>query len=174
MSDNPTADATPVDADSPSQVDTHSDTPAESLNPKELLDNLRKKNSEAEGLRRQLRKYEQAEKDKQQSEMTESQRYKAQLEELTGAHSTALQELRSLKAQGIARDAGALYPDLVADKLSDEALSGDRAAREKEVERLRKQYPGLFRTGSADGGAKGETQAGDMNQMLRRAAGRTS
>lgn len=172
MSDNPTADATPVDADAQPQNGTPNAAPAADTSSVDTLPEWASK--ELKALRKENETRRKAEKQRQEAEMSEAQKLQARLEELTGAHSTALQELRSLKAQGIARDAGALYPDLVADKLSDEALSGDKAARDKEIDRLRKQYPGLFRTTSADGGARGEAPAGDMNMMLRRAAGRTS
>lgn len=169
MSDNSTAEATLADADATPQAGSDATPAVESIS----LDEAKKLRSEAASLRQRLKAFEKAEQERQQAELTESQRLKQALEERDGLLSQVQQELRSLKAQRIAADAGALYPDLIAEKLSDAALNGDTAARDKEIARLRKDYPGLFRTGSADGGAQGAAIASsDMNALLRRAAGR--
>ena len=169
MSDTPQAEATQADAQATAQAATD-DTPAvASIS----LDEAKKLRSEAASLRQRLKAFEKAEQERQQAELTESQRLKQLLQERDDLLSQVQQELRSLKAQRIAADAGALYPDLIAEKLSDEALNGDKAAREKEIARLRRDYPGLFRQGSADGGATGRAvESSDMNALLRRAAGR--
>jgi len=71
----------------------------------------------------------------------------------------------------LAEAAGAIYPDLVADRISDEALTGDKQTRDRELDRLRKQYPSLFRSGSADGGAGRHAPAHpgrrDLNAFIR-------
>lgn len=117
-----------------------------------------------------------ADKQRTDAELTDAQRFKAQADDLATTNATLSRELRTLKAQAFARDAGAIYPDLVADKLSDEALSGDKQTRDREIDRLRKAYPSLFRVGTADGavGREGPAAAGDMNAAIRRAAGRGS
>lgn len=138
------------------------------------IDKHREVQREAQNLRTRLKAFEDAEKQRQQAELSEAQRLKVQLDELSGTHTAALAELRSLKAQALARDAGALYPDLVADKLSDEVLNGDKQTRDRAIERLRTQYPTLFRVGTADGnaGRDGVATPATMNDLIRRAAGR--
>jgi hypothetical protein len=171
MSDNPTAGGSQEESAATPLTGT---TSAPVVDPTSIEALPASWQKEIKALRKEAETYRRAAKEREQADLSEAQRLKQQLDDLAGTHSAALQELRSLKAQGIARDAGALYPDLVADKLSDEALNGDKPTRDKEIDRLRKTYPQLFRVGSSDGGTRGETTTGDMNQLLRRAAGRTS
>jgi chromosome segregation ATPase len=169
MSDNPQADATPADADATPQAGTDDAPAVESIS----LDEAKKLRSEAASLRKRLAAFEKAEADRKSAELSEVERIKQELDARDTDLTTARQELRNLKAQALASRAGALYPDLVADKLSDEALNGDKAAQDKELTRLRKDYPQLFRGGSADGGAGRESDPpGDMNALVRRLAGR--
>ena len=54
-----------------------------------------------------------------------------------------------------ARQAGAIYPQLIAERIPEGILDNPPKLREAVTE-LRQQYPGLFHQGSSDGGAGGE------------------
>jgi hypothetical protein len=108
---------------------------------------------ELKDTRKELAKIRIAERDRTQAEMSELQRTAAHRDELLTRASDLERELRSFKARDVLREAGAMHPDLLTDKLSDDALNGDARKRNSEIEALRKAYPGLFRVGSADGGA---------------------
>jgi hypothetical protein len=82
-------------------------------------------------------------------------------------------ELRTLKAQAILGEAGVIRPKLLVAELSDEALDDDKV-RERDIAKMRKSYPELFRAtnGSADGGQHAPVGSKrGMNELIREAAG---
>jgi|GEM_PF-4325771 len=173
MSNATEADSTQAAPAAESQADTSESTQAVEASGSDALPDWAQK--ELKALRKENETRRRAEKQRQESEMSDVQRTKAQLDELLTAHNTALGELRGLKAQGVARDAGAIYPDLVADRLSDDALTGDKQTRDRELDRIRKQYPSLFRSGSADGGAGRDApqRPTTMNDLIRQTANKS-
>ncbi len=70
----------------------------------------------------------------------------------------------------LARQAGAIDPQLIALQLTDAALT-DPQAGEREFAELRRRYPRQFRSGTADGGAGLGSPVPapvDMNELIRR------
>lgn len=138
-----------------------SDKEKEELVPKSKLV---KTQNEAKNLRERLKKYEEAET----SSLPELERVQKKLADVTKERDTLHEQIRSSQIQVAASKHGALYPDAVA-----RLIASDEEDVEQAVKDIRKQYPAMFRTQSADGGAN--TQAAptsDMNLALRRAVGR--
>jgi len=130
---------------------------------------------EIRSVRGEAANYRKRLKDIEDSQLSETERLRAELKtaaEERDAHATELQRLR---AETAAASAGALYPDLVAARISPDAL-GDKPATDKEIKRLRDAYPAMFRPlhGNGDGAGAGAPGGGptDINAMLRRAVGR--
>jgi len=123
-------------------------------------------------------------KELETSQMSEAERLRAKLSELERSQADWQRERQELVLKhalaAAAAKAGALYPEAVY-KLVDLASlefepDGSPKALDATVAALRKQYPMLFRSGSgsADGGTGGRSAGGlDMNNWIRRAAGRT-
>lgn len=175
MTAEPTTGAAETQVDEAAQPQVGPQDATQAVDPSNLQSLPEWARKELDQTRKELARRRKADDERQKAEMTEAQRLKQQLDDVTGTNTSLATELRSLKAQSLLRDAGARHPDLLADKLSDEALNGDRKARDAEIADLRKQYPGLFHTSSADGAA-GRMSDGvgdlDMNRILRQAAGR--
>lgn len=110
-----------------------------------------------------------------QGQMSETQRVQAQLDQLSKENVELKSRAQTARAEAAASRAGALYPDLVAAKLSAEAFSDDKKL-DAALAEVKKAYPALFgaRAGSADGGAGAgnKPSGGGMNQWIRRSAGR--
>jgi len=151
--DDPSASAAPVAGEA---ADTISSEAA------------RKLRSEAQSLRARLREME-------NTQLTETEKLKRDLAETQQERDSLKTERQALRAQGAARDAGAIYPDLVATKIPDEALGNARALKAA-IDDLREAYPDMFRAphGSGDGaaGRRSAPVQGDMNKELLRAFGR--
>ena len=103
------------------------------------------------------------------AQLSETERLKRDHAALLDAHTNAQADLRRLRAQSALAEAGAIYPDLVADRLPAKALE-DRAALRDALATMKRAYPSLFRAarGAADGTDTGRPIAGDdMNALLR-------
>lgn len=169
MTDAPQSDSAQVDDfDDEPQAGTPSATPqaGEPTGIDALPEWARK---EIKTLRANEARARTAEKQRQQADMTEAQRWKAEHEALSTEHTALKVELRSMKAQAILSEAGALDPALLAPLLPDEAVSGDKRSVSAAIARLREQYPRQFKSGSADGGAgrTGVPRATNMNDVIR-------
>jgi len=129
---------------------------------------LRSVRGEAANYRKRL-------KDIEDSQLSETERLRAELKTAADERDAHATELQRLRAETAAASAGALYPDLVAARISPDALS-DKPATDKEIKRLRDAYPAMFRPlhGNGDGAGAGlpAGNQNDMNAALRRAAGR--
>lgn len=131
----------------------------ESTIPPEVQRALKKANKEAETLRLKLKEFEDKEK-------TEAEKV---AERLTAAEERAAKAERDLLRHRVAVAKG--LPSELADRLQGD----DEEAMSEDAERLlvvvKPKLPG---SGSFDGGAreKSAPEGGDMNQLLRRAAGR--
>jgi hypothetical protein len=126
----------------------------------------KKVQSEAKNLRDRLRKYEDPEKPPEQSEHAQLQsKYDEAVDELK----TLRGQVRTAQVASAAGKAGAIYPDAVARLIPADAEDTEAALKE-----VRKQYPAMFRQGSADAGAatNGKPLTNDMNDILRSAARR--
>jgi hypothetical protein len=98
-----------------------------------------------------------------------------QRDELLTKFNDVAGQLRDYRARDLLRDAGAIHPDLLTSRLSDDALSGDEKLQAKEIDALKKAYPGLFKVGSADGAngraAPAATPGSSLNDAIRRKLG---
>lgn len=131
------------------------------------LEEARKLRNENQTLRKRA-------KDLEDAQLTEAEKLKKENAELKAAHEAAALEVRQMRAESALRSAGATAPDLLATKLSADALT-DAKQMEKEVAALKRQYPALFAAqfGNGDGGAGGgSAPSQNMNDYIRRAAGR--
>jgi hypothetical protein len=140
------------------------------------LDEARKLRREAASLRKRIEEHE-------ASKLSETQKLQRQNQELQTQLAALLSERqeRATQAQiaAAAGKAGALYPDTLY-RLADSAdIELDEAGNVRNatalVNKLRQTYPALFRAVSVDGGAGGSVHANDANEinnLIRRAAGR--
>jgi hypothetical protein len=118
--------------------------------------------------------------------LSESERKDRRLAELEAAQTAWELERQTLTLRHAAFQAavkaGAVYPDLVVNAISPASVEwgkdGDPTNLDKVVADARQAYPNLFRVtpGQVDGGAGTGAPAGapDMNDLIRRGAGRTS
>lgn len=121
------------------------------------------------------------------AKLSEQERLQKRIAELEQQDAERTVRMRALAAQSAliaaATKAGALYPDLLADRLAASAeldAEGRTLNADALVADAKKQYPAVFRAqaGSADGGAGQDRKVadggggGDMNRMIRHYAGR--
>lgn len=173
MADEPQANATQADAEATPQAGTESQHQPETTRADAPTNDgglsreeARKLRNEASSLRKRL-------KDLEDAQLSESEKLKRDFEATAAERDELRQTLRSMRAEAAARDAGAVYPDLVAGRIDPEAID-DPKALSRAMTDLKAQYPSLFRSqnGSVDAGARGDVVATrDMNQLIRRAAG---
>jgi DNA repair exonuclease SbcCD ATPase subunit len=104
--------------------------------------------------------------------LSDGEKRDKRLKELETEVEALRRDKRAIDVERAATKAGARHPEVIA-RMVDPAAED----LEKAVTEVKKQYPDLFTrpgAGSADGGSGGGAPNGqDMNQMLRRAAGRS-
>lgn len=139
-----------------------------------------RRNAENKELAQKIKDFEDAQKSDQQkaTEAAETERKRAD------ALEARLNDLTRKAAITAAISGTALYPDLIADKISQADVPIDPATNAPDAKRLaakiaelRMQYPALFKPAdqAQDAGANGKaTDGGDMNARLRQAFGRSS
>lgn len=133
---------------------------------KQLRDEAAANRKKAKDLETRLKAIEDA-------NLSEADRATKRLKELEEENAALLAQTRRSEVHAAAARAGAAHPEVVARLVGEDV--DDVAA---EVEKLRKQYPVLFRTGhgSADGGTgtgNPPPSKKSMNQFIRTMAGRT-
>jgi len=133
--------------------------------------------AELEAARARIRELEQA-------NMTDQQRREARLAELEAERNTWEAERQTMRLRDAAYreavKAGAMYPDLVVQGIDPASVQwakdGSPSNIAAVVANARQAYPALFRgnaPGTADGGAgQGQAAPVDMNDLIRRRAGR--
>jgi DNA-binding Lrp family transcriptional regulator len=111
------------------------------------LEAARKLRREANALRKRVEELE-------REKLSETERLQRDFEATTTERDTLRETLRAMRAEAATRDAGAIYPDLVAARIPAEALD-DPEALTAAMKDLKATYPNMFRNanGSADGGA---------------------
>ena len=109
---------------------------------------------------------------RRKAEQSDLQRATQERDDLLQRFNDASGQLRDYRARDLLRDAGAIHPDLLTSRLSDDALSGNEKAQAREIDQLKKAYPGLFKVGTADGAAgraaAAPTNGGSLNDAIRR------
>ena len=172
-----------------SQADTSQnqaqDTQAESdkaNNPYE--EKIKKTNAENASLRRRLKELEDAQKTREDVELTELQRLQKQTEELSEISINRESAARNLLLKNAVAEHGASLGarsiNALAKLIDSDALEFDIdnltvSGVEEQLKRLKKEEPDLFVSAKTDGGAGGVGRPGTvqtMNDMLRRKAGR--
>lgn len=136
---------------------------------------LKAANAESADRRRKLKVAEDAKTALETAKLSDTEKLQKAHDALKSERDALAQEAQAFKAQQAATAAGALYPDLVASKIPAEALA-DKRELDKALAQVKAEYPALFTSthGSANGGAANQGAAGqNMNQLLRRAAGRS-
>lgn len=154
VTDAPEADATTAqEATTPVDAQEADTTPHD-------LEAARKLRREAQQLRKRVEELE-------RERLSETERLQKDYEETKAALEARTAELRLIRAEAATRDAGAIYPDLVASRLPDEAID-DPKALAAAIKDLKATYPNMFRSanGSADGGAGQQGQAKEQGTTL--------
>lgn len=140
--------------------------------PKETQDEIK-------ALRRENAKHRKALKEREDAEKTELQRLADANGELTQKYADLESKYRNTVAESAfteaATKANAIAPKTLFRAYRDDLEFDDDGSVtnvEAVIEKARKDEPGLFRTNSADGGKGSPVSNQDMNQLIRRAAGR--
>lgn len=138
------------------------------------LEEAKKLRSENAQLRKRAKEAEDAKTTLENAKLSDQEKLVKERDALKAERDSLKSEAQTYKAQQAAQAAGALYPDMVASKIPAEAMA-DKRELDKVIAQLKAEYPALFNgRGSADGGAGigGQMNTQNMNQMIRRAAGR--
>jgi hypothetical protein len=148
----------------------------EDADPENLWQTIENQRKTERKLTKQIQRLEEQVKQHENAKLSEQERLQRELEETRSERDTLVRDNHLMRAQRIAADAGAMYPDLIADKIPAEALE-DESLSKQAVNDLKKNYPNLFRSsanGSADGGAGSRAVPRvSINDMIRRKAGRS-
>lgn len=150
--------------------------------PQAVLAALNKANAEAAKFRRDLAQAQQRIKAFEDEKLSDSQKLEQQVRELQTKLDQAESRARTQALQGevsaVASKLGFLNPGVAHRLIDQEAIEYDDAGKPKNVEALLrdlvKAEPYLARTGSADAGSgrRSGGSGGNMNQLIRQAAGR--
>ena len=161
-----TPEVTPPAGETPAPSNADGETPDEPFDPdraKALIAKLRQEAKDAARLSKRVKELE-------GEKLSETEKLQREYEDTKAALEAKTAELRLIRAEAATRDAGAIYPDLVADRIPAEAMD-DPKALAAAVKDLKAKYPTLFRNanGSADGGAgqNGVQPAPNMNDLIR-------
>lgn len=132
-------------------------------------DYVQKVRSEAASWRTKAQQAQKRLDDMERGQMSELEKLKVDNEAITKERDTYREQARAAQVASAAGKAGAIYPDAVARLIPADAEDTEAALKE-----VRKQYPAMFRQGSADAGAgtNGKPLTNDMNDILRSAARR--
>lgn len=119
--------------------------------------------TEAASYRTRLANAEKSLKAIEDEKLSSSEKLQKQLDVVMAERDSLAKEARQARVMGAAAKANALYPDAVARLIPDDATDFDSAVKD-----IRKSYPAMFRTSTADGGAgNGSEQPTNMNQLIR-------
>lgn len=169
-------------AEGAAQDEQVNDSPEESeeeLDPKILKKQLKEKQNREVSLTRRLREAEDKLKGFENEKLTEAEKQKKQVEELTNKSAKQEGSLKNLvlkdKLNELKADFGIRSPKLIAKLIDTSKLEFDVedaldvSGVEEELKRLKKEDPELFIKGGTNGGS-GVTQRGtaiDMNALIR-------
>lgn len=157
MTDETTTGAESQEAQASRETTTDQET-GEVFDKDRALETIRKQREQERALKGRLKELEQAKAKLDQIEdaqRSETEKLAKRAEEAEARVQTMESELRVLKATRAAAAAGAVDPDLMADKIPAEALEDDRALK-RALADLKERYPRQFtpQTGSVDAGQR--------------------
>ena len=161
--DEPQSGETPATTPAPA-----AETAAEPFDPERAKALIAKLREEARDARKLKSRVDELERER----LSEAERLQRDYETAVAERDEARKQLAAYRTEAIARDAGAIYPDLVAAKLPVDVLDDERGLR-RELDKLRAAYPNLFtkQNGSVDGGVTGAPVAGmSLNDAIRELA----